>query len=64
MIIVYALVAVTILGVLAGLHQIITYQAEIAFEEFDSKQKSINSNVLQPTPKLVLENKTVAEKEK
>ena len=61
-IIVYVLGAVVILGVLAGLHQIVTYQAEIAFEEFDSKQKSIDLNVLQPTP--VLENKTIAEKEK
>ncbi|GKS67478.1 hypothetical protein YTPLAS73_10250 [Nitrosarchaeum sp.] len=55
---------VVILGVLVGLHQIVTYQAEIAFEEFDSKQKSIDSNVLQPIPKPTLKNKTIAEKEK
>jgi hypothetical protein len=59
---VYVLGVVAVLGVLTGLHQIVTYQAEIAFEEFDSKQKSIDFNVLQPTP--VLENKTIAEKEK
>jgi len=63
-IIVYVLGAVAILGVLVVLHQIVTYQAEIVFKEFDSKQKSIDSNVLQPTPKPILENKTIAEKEK
>lgn len=63
-IIVYALGAIAILGVLAGIHHIVTYQAEIAFEEFDSKQKSIDVIVLQPTPKLALENKTTTEIEK
>lgn len=60
----YVLGAVAILGVLVGLHQIVTYQAQIAFEEFDSKQKSLDTIVLQPTPKPVLENKTIAEMEK
>lgn len=60
----YVLGAVAILGVLAGIHHIVTYQAEIAFEEFDSKQKSIDAVVLPPTPKSILENKTVAEIEK
>jgi hypothetical protein len=63
-IIVYVLGAVAILGVLAGLHQIVTYQAEIAFEEFDSKQKSLDSIVIQPTQKPALENQTVDEMEK
>jgi hypothetical protein len=63
-IIVYVLGAVAILGVLAGLHQIVTYQAEIAFEEFDSKQKSLDSIVMQPTQKPALENQTVDEMEK
>lgn len=62
-IIVYVLGAVAILGVLAGLHQIVTYQAEIAFEDFESKQKSPEI-ILQPTPKPVIENKTDAETEK
>lgn len=60
----YVLGAVAILGVLAGLHQIVTYQAEIAFEEFDSKQKSLDSIVMQPTQKPALENQTVDEMEK
>lgn len=57
------LVAVAVLGVLAGLQQIVTYQAEIAFEDFKSKQKS-SDIIIHPTPKPVIENKTVAEKEK
>lgn len=60
----YVLGAVAILGVLAGLHQIVTYQAEIAFEEFDSKQKSLDPIVIQPTQKPALENQTVNEMEK
>ena len=64
MIIMYVLGAVAILGVLAGLHQIVTYQAEIAFEEFNSKQKSLDPIVIQPTQKPVLENQTVDEMEK
>ena len=60
----YVLGAVAILGVLAGLHQIVTYQAEIAFEEFDSKQKSLDPTVIQPTQKPALENQTVDEMEK
>lgn len=60
-IIVCVLGAVAILGVLAGLHHIVTYQAEIAFEEFDSQQKSLDTIVIQPTQKHVLENQTVAE---
>ena len=60
----YVLGAVAILGVLAGLHQIVTYQAEIAFEEFDSKQKSLDSIVMQPTQKPALKNQTVDEMEK
>ena len=60
----YVLGAVAILGVLVGINHIITYQAEIAFEEFDSKQKSIDAIVLQPNPKPELENKTVTEIEK
>lgn len=63
-IIVYVLGAVALLGVLAGLHQVVTYQAEIAFEEFDSKQKSSDIIKTQPPPKPVLENKTAAETEK
>ncbi|MBS3925072.1 MAG: hypothetical protein KGZ34_00040 [Nitrosarchaeum sp.] len=63
-VIVYVLGAVAILGVLAGLHQIVTYQAEIAFEDFESKQKSSDIIKAQPPPKPVLENKTVAETEK
>lgn len=59
----YVLGAVAILGVLAGLHQIVTYQAEIAFEEFDSKQKSLDPIVIQPTQKPALENQTVDEME-
>ncbi len=62
-VIVYVLGAVAILGVLAGLHQIVTYQAEIAFEEFDSKQKSLDP-MTQPTQKPALENQTVNEMEK
>ena len=60
----YVLGAVAILGVLAGLHQIVTYQAEIAFEEFDSKQKSLDPIVMQPTQKPALENQTVGEMKK
>jgi hypothetical protein len=63
-VIVYVLGAVAILGVLAGLHQIVTYQAEIAFEEFDSKQKSLDPTVTQPTQKPTSENQTVNEMEK
>ncbi|MEC4848381.1 MAG: hypothetical protein RI100_04260 [Nitrosarchaeum sp.] len=63
-IIVYVLGAVAILGVLAGLHQIVTYQAEIAFEDFESKQKSSDIIKAQPSPKPSLENKTVTEAEK
>lgn len=62
-VIVYVLGAVAILGVLAGLHQIVTYQAEIAFEDFESKQK-LSDIKEQPTPKPVIENKTAAETEK
>jgi len=62
-VIVYVLGAVAILGVLAGLHQIVTYQAEIAFEDFESKQK-LSDIKEQPTPKPVIENKTSAETEK
>lgn len=36
---VYVLGAIAILGVIIGLEQIITNQAQIAFDEFDSKQK-------------------------
>ncbi|EGP93623.1 hypothetical protein [Nitrosarchaeum koreense] len=62
-VIVYVLGAVAILGVLAGLHQIVIYQAEIAFEDFESKQK-LSDIKEQPTPKPVIENKTAAETEK
>jgi len=62
-VIVYVLGAVAILGVLAGLHQIVTYQAEIAFEDFESKQK-LSDIKEQPIPKPVIENKTAAETEK
>ncbi|QLH10942.1 hypothetical protein [Nitrosarchaeum sp. AC2] len=62
-VIVYVLGAVAILGVLAGLHQIVTYQAEIAFEDFESKQK-LSDIKEQPTSKPVIENKTAAETEK
>lgn len=59
----YVLGAIAILGVIAGLHQIVTYQAEIAFEDFESKQKS--SDIKEPsTPKPVMENKTSTETEK
>jgi len=61
---VYVLGAIAILGVLVGLHNIVTYQAEIAFEEFDSKQRSSDTIVLQPDPRPVFENKTVTEMEK
>ena len=63
-IIIYVLGTVAILGVLAGLHQIVTYQAEIAFEEFNSKQKSLDAIAIQPTPKPVLQNQTIDEMEK
>jgi len=62
-VIVYVLGAIAILGVLAGLHQIVTYQAEIAFEDFESKQK-LSDIKEQTTPKPVIENKTTAETEK
>jgi len=61
-VIVYVLGAIAILGVLAGLHQIVTYQTEIAFEDFESKQK-LSDIKEQPTPKPVIENKTDAETE-
>ena len=56
----YVLGAIAILGVIAGLHQIVTYQAEIAFEDFESKQKS-SDIIIHPTPKPEIKNKTVAE---
>ncbi|MCV0411451.1 hypothetical protein [Nitrosarchaeum sp.] len=62
-VIVYVLGALAILGVLAGLHQIVTYQAEIAFEDFESKQKLSDAKE-KPTPKPVIENKTAVEAEK
>ena len=57
----YVLGAIAILGVIAGLHQIVTYQAEIAFEDFESKQKSSDIIIIHPTPKPEIKNKTVAE---
>mgnify|MGYP000158814892 CR=1 FL=1 len=60
----YVLGSIAILGVLVGLHNIVTYQAEIAFEEFDSKQRTSDTIALQPDPRPVFENKTVVEKEK